>query len=72
MIGQKVSICGIEVDWGKIKTPFTTINGIISFLFHARFYKRFIKDFSKIIKLLYKLLKKNVPFVFDENYLLAF
>jgi len=42
---------------------------IHSFLEHASFYHRFINDFSKIARPLTKLLAKDVPFIFDDEYL---
>ena len=48
------------------------IKGIRSFLGHVGFYRRFIKDFSKIYRPLTYLLQKDVPFVFDGDFLEAF
>src|SRR5215216_4108821 len=48
------------------------IKGIRSFLGHAGFYRRLIKDFSKISRPLKNLLQKDIPFVFDDDYLGAF
>ena len=48
------------------------IKGIRSFLGHARFYRRFIKDFSKIYRPLTNLLQKDIPFVFDDDCVVAF
>ena len=77
MLGHKVSIHGIEIDWAKIETIeklplITIIKGKRSFLGCAGFDKRFIKDLSKITKPLCKLLEKDAPFMFDENYLSNF
>ena len=72
-----MSLKGIEVDPTKISTfeklsPPSNVKGIRSFLGHAGFYQKFIKDFSKIVKPLCNLLKKDVAFVFDENYFKEF
>ena len=48
------------------------IKGILSFIGHVGFYKIFIKDFSKISRPLTNLLQKDVPFVFDDDYVEAF
>jgi len=44
---------------------------IWSFLRHVEFYRRFIRDFSKIARFLTNLLTKDVSFIFDEEYLIA-
>jgi len=44
---------------------------IRSFVGHARFYCRFIKDFSKIVRPLTNILAKDVPFIFDDKFLIA-
>ncbi|GKB71404.1 reverse transcriptase domain-containing protein [Tanacetum coccineum] len=74
---HKISRKGIEVDKDKVdvisKLPHpTTVKGIRSFLRHAGFYRRFIKDFSKISRPMTHLLKKNTPFIFSEDCILAF
>ena len=77
VLGHKISERGIEVDKSKFDAiekmlcP-KDIKGIISFLGHAGFYRRFIKDFSKIFRPLTNLLQKDVPFVFDGDYVEAF
>ncbi|XP_022859139.1 uncharacterized protein LOC111379926, partial [Olea europaea var. sylvestris] len=76
-LGHRVSAKGIEVDKAKIQVieklpPTTSVTGVRSFLEHAGFYRRFIKDFSKITKPLCNLLMKDVPFEFNEKYLIAF
>ena len=48
------------------------IKGIRSFLGHADFYRRFIKDFSKISRPLTNLLQRDIPFIFDDDYVEAF
>ena len=68
---------GIDVDKAKIEAieklpPPSSVNGIRSFLGHARFYKRFIKDFSRIAKPLSSLLVQGTPFDFDEQCVQAF
>jgi hypothetical protein len=45
---------------------------IRSFLGHVGFYHWFIKNFSEIARPLTKLLAKDVPFVFNEECLIAF
>jgi hypothetical protein len=39
---------------------------------HVGFYRRFINDFSKITMTLTNLLQKDVPFDFNEKFLVAF
>ncbi|GKF58731.1 reverse transcriptase domain-containing protein, partial [Tanacetum coccineum] len=77
VLGHKISRKGIEVDKAKVdvisKIPHpTTVKGIRSFLGHAGFYQRFIKDLSKISRPMTHLLEKNTPFIFLEDYILAF
>ena len=77
VLGNKISERGIEVDKAKVdaieKMPCPKdIEGICSFLGHVAFYRRFIKDFSKISRPLTNLLQKNIPFVFDDDFLEAF
>jgi hypothetical protein len=77
VLGHRVSERGIEVDRAKIEVieqlpPPANVKGICSFLGHAGFYRRFIKNFSEIARPLTKLLAKDVPFVFDEECLIAF
>ncbi|GJY14847.1 reverse transcriptase domain-containing protein [Tanacetum coccineum] len=77
VLGHRISRKGIEVDKAKVdvisKLPHpTTVKGIRSFLGHAGFYRRFIKDFSKISRPMTHLLEKNTPFIFSEDYILAF
>ena len=69
VLGQKISIDGLEVDQAKIaviKTLMspTIVKGIRSFLRHAGFYRRFIKDFLKISRPLCKLLEKKCKILF--------
>ncbi|XP_022019252.1 uncharacterized protein LOC110919288 [Helianthus annuus] len=76
-LGHKISRAGIEVDRAKIDTisqlpPPTSVKSVRSFLGHAGFYRRFIRDFSKITRPMTRLLEKDVPFVFDEEYLRSF
>ena len=77
VLGHKISEIGIEVGKAKgdaiEKKPCPKdIKGICSFLGHADFYRRFIKDFSKISRPPTSLLQKDIPFVFDDDYLEAF
>src|SRR6187399_3186932 len=77
VLGHKISERGIEVDQAKVdaidKMPCPKdIKGIRSFLGHASVYTRFIKDFSKISRPLTSLLQKDIPFAFDDDYLVAF
>nr|GEW18274.1 reverse transcriptase domain-containing protein [Tanacetum cinerariifolium] len=77
VLGHKISKEGIEVDKAKVdvitKLPHPIIvNGIRSFLGHARFYRRFIKDFSKIAQPMTCLLKKDTPFLFSKECVEAF
>jgi hypothetical protein len=77
VLGHRVSERGTEVDRAKIEVieqlpPPANVKGIYSFLGHAGFYRRFIKNFSEIARPLTKLLAKDVPFVFDEECLIAF
>ncbi|XP_031273170.1 uncharacterized protein LOC116131647 [Pistacia vera] len=77
VLGHVISSKGNEVDKAKIVLiaklpPPTSVKGIRSFLGHARFYRRFIKDFSKISRPLCNLLSKDVPFLFDDDCLIAF
>ena len=77
LLGHRISERGIEVDKSKIKTikklpPPSSVQGIRSFLGHARFYRRFIKDFSKIAKPLLNLLDQGAPFEFDDHCMQAF
>ena len=77
VLGNKISERGIEVDKAKVDAiekmscP-KDIKGIRSFLGHVGFYRWFIKDFSKISRPLTNLLQKDVPFVFDDDYVEAF
>ena len=74
VLGHKIFERGIEVDKAKVdaieKMPCP--KDIWSFLGHAGFYKRFIKNFSKISRPLTNLLQKDIPFVFDDDYVEAF
>jgi hypothetical protein len=77
VLGHRVSGRGIEVDGAKIEVteqlpPPANVKGIRGFLGHAGFYLKFIKNFSEIACPLTKLLAKDVPFVFDEECLIAF
>jgi len=77
VLGHKVSQKGLEVDKAKVEViekllPPILVNGVQSFLGHARFYRRFIKDFSKIALPLFKLLEKEVPFNFDDTCMASF
>ena len=77
VLGHRISTRGIKVDRPKIEVmeklpPPTSVKGIRNFFGHANSYRRFIKDFSKIAKPLSNLLMQGVPFVFDEDYNLAF
>jgi hypothetical protein len=65
------------VDRAKIEVieqlpPPANVKGICSFLGHEGFYRRFIKNVLEIARPLTKLLAKDVPFVFDEECLIAF
>jgi hypothetical protein len=51
VLGHKILEKGIEMDMVKIEVieqllPPTNVQGIHSFLGHARFYRRFIQNFS--------------------------
>jgi hypothetical protein len=77
VLGHRVSERGIDVDRAKIEVieqlpPLANVKGIRSFLGHAGFYSRFIKNFSEITRPLTKLLAKDIPFVFDEECLIAY
>nr|KYP62148.1 Retrovirus-related Pol polyprotein from transposon 17.6 [Cajanus cajan] len=77
VLGHLVSSRGIEVDKAKIdiiaSLPYpASVREVRSFLGHAGFYRRFIQDFSKIALSLSKLLQKEVEFIFDQPYQLAF
>jgi hypothetical protein len=77
VLGHRVSERGIEVYRAKIEVieqlpPPANVKGISCFLGHAGFYRRFINFFSEIACPLTKLLGKDVPFVFDEECLIAF
>jgi hypothetical protein len=77
ILGHRVSERGIEVDRAKIEVieqlpPLSNVKVIRSFLGHEGFYRRFIKNFPEIAYPLSKLLAKDVPFVFDEECLIAF
>jgi hypothetical protein len=77
VLGHRVSKQGIEVDRANVEVieqlpPPSNVKGIRSFLGHAGFYCRFIKNFLEIARPLTKLLAKDVPFVFDEECLIAF
>ncbi|XP_070025268.1 uncharacterized protein [Nicotiana sylvestris] len=77
VLGHRVSSKGIEVDHAKVDViaklpPPTSVKAIRSFLGHAGFYQRFIKDFSKIANPLCKLLEKDHPFLFSDDYRVAF
>ena len=67
VLGQRISVRGIEVDRAKIDVieklpPPINVKGVRSFLGHVGFYRRFIKDFSKFSKPLCDLLVKNAFF----------
>ncbi|XP_070041936.1 uncharacterized protein [Nicotiana tomentosiformis] len=77
VLGHLVLSKGIEVYRAKVNvieklSPPTSVKEIRSFLGHASFYRRFIKDFSKIANPLCKLLEKDLPFVFSDDYRIAF
>jgi hypothetical protein len=55
VLGHKILEKGIEMDMVKIEVieqllPPTNVEGIHSFLGHARFYRRFIQNFSQIAR----------------------
>nr|GEY75109.1 reverse transcriptase domain-containing protein [Tanacetum cinerariifolium]GEY75116.1 reverse transcriptase domain-containing protein [Tanacetum cinerariifolium] len=77
ILGHKISENGIEQDKAKVdaitKIPHpTTVNGICSFLGHARFYRLFIQDFSKIARPMTRLLEKDTLFFFYKECVEAF
>nr|GEX99442.1 reverse transcriptase domain-containing protein [Tanacetum cinerariifolium] len=77
VLDNKISKQWIKVDKAKLdvitKLPHpTTVKGIRSFLGHAGFYCRFIKDFSKRARLVTRLLKKDTPFIFSQECVVAF
>ncbi|KAD3067410.1 hypothetical protein E3N88_35290 [Mikania micrantha] len=77
VLGHVISSRGIDVYLAKVQVistlpPPTNVKGVRSFLGHADFYRRFIKNFSVITKPLCNLLLKDVPFVFDNDYVTAF
>ncbi|XP_026432408.1 uncharacterized protein LOC113329796 [Papaver somniferum] len=77
VLGHIVSFMGIEVDRDKVDLisklrPLRKVTEVRSFLGHAGFYRRFIKDFSKISRPLCNLLGKDVAFVCDETFVVAF
>nr|GEU41409.1 reverse transcriptase domain-containing protein [Tanacetum cinerariifolium] len=77
VLDHKISKNRIEVDKAKVdviaKLPHpTTVKGIRNFLGHAGFYRRFIQDFSKISRPMTHPLKKNTPFIFSEDCIIAF
>jgi hypothetical protein len=77
VLGHRVFEQGLEVDRTKIEVieqlpPPANVKGIRSFLGHVGFYGRFIKNFLEIARPLTKLLAKDVPFIFDEECLIAF
>ncbi|GKC55316.1 hypothetical protein Tco_1078061, partial [Tanacetum coccineum] len=76
-LGHKISKSGIEVDRAKVdviaKLPHpTTVKGVRSFLGHDGFYRRFIQDFSKTARPMTHLLKKDAPFMFSQDCIVAF
>jgi hypothetical protein len=77
VLGHRVFEKGLEVIRTKIEVieqlpPPANVKGIRSFLGHVGFYGRFIKNFLEIARPLTKLLAKDVPFIFDEECLIAF
>ena len=77
VLSHIISSKGIQVDKAKVDlisnlTPPKTVREVRSFLGYAGFYRRFIKYFSKVSRPLCNLLVKDVPFVFDDPYLVAF
>eukprot|EP00257_Ricinus_communis_P019352 XP_015578320.1 uncharacterized protein LOC107261715 [Ricinus communis] len=74
VLGYKISHAGMKVDRAKVETisklpPPSSVKAVRSFLGHAGFYRRFIKDFSKIARPFTQFLIKDVPLVFDSDYL---
>ena len=72
-LGFIISTDGIEVDPEKVEVveawlPPTTVKGVQSFLKFCNFYRRFIREYKRIVKPLIYLTKKDILFVFNEEY----
>jgi RNase H-like domain found in reverse transcriptase len=50
----------------------TIVKGVQSFLSFYNFYRRFIREYGRIVKPLTRLTRKDIPFVFNEDYKEAF
>jgi len=72
-----VSIDRIKVDPKKVDAirnwkPLCTVKGIQSFLGFCNFYCRFIYNYGVVATPLIRLTRKDMPFVFNNNYIEAF
>jgi hypothetical protein len=76
-LGHLISAEGIFVDPRKVEAVLkwgrpTNVTEIQSFLGLARYYRRFIEGFSTIASPLTKLTRKEVGFVWSEEYEASF
>ena len=72
-----IIIEGIKIDLVKIAIivqwpSLINIKNVQSFLEFANFYRRFIYDYNKLVNSLTRLTRKNVSFVWDAKYQVAF
>jgi hypothetical protein len=77
VFGHKVSEKGIVIDKSGLK-PLKElprprdVKGLQNFVGHVGFYRRFIKNLTNLASPLSHLLQKDVPFIFDSNFVLLF